>query len=59
MLPEGIKQVKDETTGRKCVQVGADKGEYARDDDKIENNPGLFAAEKTWPTEDELKGVSA
>lgn len=26
-----------------------------RDDGQIENNPGLFAAEQTWPTNDELK----
>jgi hypothetical protein len=26
-----------------------------RDDPSIENNPGLFAAEQTWPTQEELK----
>jgi len=29
--------------------------EKERDDPTVENNPGLFAAEQTWPTQDELK----
>ena len=29
-------------------------GDEARDDDTIENNPGAFAAEQTWPTEAEI-----
>ena len=45
---------KDPNTGTKCVQAGAALGEHARDSDQIENNPGLFAAEQTWPTEDEM-----
>lgn len=57
-LPAGISEIKDEATGKKCIQAGADKGEYARDDDKIENNPGMFAAEQTWPTEEEIKGAA-
>jgi hypothetical protein len=38
-------------TLKKCIQSGAVTG----DSDQIENNPGLFAAEQTWPTEDELQ----
>jgi len=30
-------------------------GDEARDDDTIENNPGAFAAEQTWPTDAEIK----
>lgn len=26
-----------------------------RDPHQIENNPGMFAAEQTWPTEEEMK----
>ena len=26
-----------------------------RDDPRVENNPGMFAAEQTWPTEEEMK----
>ena len=37
--------------------MGADTGENARDDDAIENNPGAFAAEQTWPTETEIKNA--
>ena len=36
---------KDENTGTKCVQTGVNVGEHARDNDQVENNPGLFAAE--------------
>jgi hypothetical protein len=43
---------KDAGTMKNCVQSGnVAKG----DSDQIENNPGLFAAEQTWPTEDEMK----
>jgi hypothetical protein len=28
-----------------------------RDSDQIENNPGAFAAEQTWPTEDEMQAA--
>lgn len=59
MLPEGIKEIKDEQTGLKCVQVGTDSGNQARDDNRVENDPGLFAAEKTWPTEDEMKAAAS
>lgn len=41
----------DAQTGTKCVQ----SNQADRDDFVIENNPGLFSAEQTWPTEDELK----
>ena len=51
---EEVKEVKDSATGAKCVQIGKDKGEDARDDDTIENNPGAFAAEQTWPTDAEI-----
>ena len=54
-LPEGIEVTKDEKTGLKSVQVGTNQGEHARDDDTIANDPGMFAAEKTWPTDDELR----
>ena len=47
-------ETKDENTGTKCVQAGVNVGEHARDSDQVENNPGLFAAEQTWPTEDEM-----
>lgn len=30
-------------------------GDDARDDNAIENNPGAFAAEQTWPTDAEIK----
>jgi hypothetical protein len=42
----------DPVTGKKCVQtiIGG-----KRDDSTVENNPGMFAAEQTWPTEDEMK----
>lgn len=42
-------QEESKGTLTKCVQAG--KG---GDSAQIENNPGLFAAEQTWPTEDEL-----
>ena len=47
MLPEGeaIEETKDKVTGAKCVQAGTDKGDQARDEDTIVNNPGAFAAE--------------
>ena len=54
---EEIKEVKDTATGVKCVQSGKAQGEDARDDDKIENNPGAFAAEQTWPTEAEIRNA--
>lgn len=41
----------DPVTQAKCVQTKAKDV----DDGQIENNPGLFAAEQTWPTMDELK----
>ena len=46
-----MEESKDAGTLKKCVQTvtGAEG-----DDDQIENNPGLFAAEQTWPTEDEI-----
>ena len=37
--------------------MGAEKGENAHDDDAIENNPGAFAAEQTWPTDAEIKNA--
>ena len=40
-----MEETKDENTGKKCVQAGANLGEHARDSDQVENNPGLFAAE--------------
>lgn len=48
---DGAEEAKDEGTLKKCVQAanGANG-----DSDQIENNPGLFAAEQTWPTEDEM-----
>jgi hypothetical protein len=39
-------------TQKRCVQTITDK---ERDNGDIENNPGLFAAEQTWPTNEELK----
>lgn len=42
----------DPLTGKKCVQSVVGNN---RDDPKIENNPGMFAAEQTWPTEEEIK----
>ena len=39
----------DSTTNTKCVQATKQ-----RDDSRIENNPGLFAAEQTWPTPEEI-----
>lgn len=58
MEAQGIEEVKDEATGTKCVQKGHEKGDNARDDDTIENDPGAFAAEQTWPTEAELKAAA-
>ena len=58
MKPEGIEEVKDSVTGNKCVQQGKSKGEDARDDGTIENDPGAFAAEQTWPTEAEIKSAA-
>lgn len=37
----------------KAIQVLNNAAE--RDSDQIENNPGLFCAEQTWPTNEELK----
>ena len=42
----------DPLTGKKCVQSVV---ENKRDDPRVENNPGMFAAEQTWPTEEEMK----
>ena len=46
-----MKQI-DPLTGKKCVQSVVGNN---RDDHRIENNPGMFAAEQTWPTEEEMK----
>ena len=40
-----VEEVKDSSTGAKCVQTAKASGEDARDEDTIENNPGAFAAE--------------
>ena len=40
-----VEEVKDTSTGTKCVQTALGTGEDARDEDTIENNPGAFAAE--------------
>ena len=49
---EALSSAVDTDTKTKCVQsVKLNE----RDDDRIENNPGLFAAEQTWPTEAEMK----
>ena len=58
MRPGDVEEVKDESTGIKCVQIAKTSGEEARDDDAIENNPGAFAAEQTWPTEAEMRGAA-
>jgi len=59
MKPDGIEETKDSTTKSKCVAQGAVKGEHARDEDTIENNPGAFAAEQTWPTETEMRDAAS
>ena len=51
---KNVEEVKDQKTGIKCVQQAKTMGDEARDDDTIENNPGAFAAEQTWPTEAEI-----
>ena len=53
-----VEEVKDAQTGIKCVQKAQATGEEARDDDTIENDPGAFAAEQTWPTEAEMRGAA-
>ena len=58
MKPDGVEEVKDAGTGLKCVQIGKDGGDDARDEDTIENNPGAFAAEQTWPTEAEIRDAA-
>ena len=55
---EGIAQVTDSVTGVKCVQAAKTTGDDARDDDTVENNPGAFAAEQTWPTEAEMRSAA-
>lgn len=50
-----VEEVKDSSTKRKCVQTVDGSKEDARDDDTIENNPGAFAAEQTWPTDAEIR----
>ena len=50
-----VEEVKDANTGTKCVQTAKTSGDDARDDDTIENNPGAFAAEQTWPTDAEIR----
>ena len=55
MKPDGMEEVKDKSTGAKCVQVGKSEGDQARDEDLIENDPGAFAAEQTWPTDSEIR----
>jgi len=40
-----VEEVKDQRTGKKCVQTAVETGDEARDDDAVENNPGAFAAE--------------
>lgn len=41
----------DASTG-KAVQV-IEKAQE-RDNDQIENDPGMFSAEQTWPTQEEM-----
>ena len=53
-----VEEVKDNATGIKCVQKGKASGEDARDDDTIENDPGAFAAEQTWPTDAEIRNAA-
>lgn len=48
---DNLAKEENKNTKTKCVQSGSSK----RDSDQIENNPGMFAAEQTWPTEAELK----
>ena len=50
-----VEEVKDSSTKRKWVQTVDGSKEDARDDDTIENNPGAFAAEQTWPTDAEIR----
>lgn len=47
----------DATSGVNCIQFGTDNvnSENVRDNAKVENDPGMFAAEQTWPTEAEIK----
>ena len=52
---KGVEEVKDEKTGIKCVQNAKTSGDDARDNDTIENDPGAFAAEQTWPTDTEIR----
>lgn len=47
-----IQQKVDPATQKKCVQSAIEK---ERDSIQTENNPGLFAAEQTWPTKEELQ----
>lgn len=47
----------DQKTKTRCIQVGQADGPDKRDDNRVENDPGLFAAEQTWPTQDELKSA--
>ena len=47
-----IKPVIDPETKAKCAQFWDAK---KADNATIENNPGMFAAEQTWPTMEEMK----
>lgn len=47
-----VKQVVDPETKSKCAQFWNGKN---ADNSQIENNPGMFAAEQTWPTMEEMK----
>lgn len=42
------------STASKAIQQSTLKD---RDADQVENNPGAFCAEQTWPTEDEIKAA--
>lgn len=50
-----VEESKDAQTGAKCVMSNALGAKV--DDSTIVNDPGMFAAEQTWPTEDEMKGA--
>lgn len=58
MKPDDVEEVKDKTTKTKCVQTAQSSGQEARDDDQVENDPGAFAAEQTWPTDAEIRNAA-
>lgn len=59
-MDETIEIKRDPITGIECIQAGNEKDgdDNKRDNANIENNPGMFAAEQTWPTEDEINEAS-